>query len=96
MEALAKHDIDAVEKSYRIFVLRLCGLDACVGKINWREPVTSLAELLEEMCEEENHKSAQVSELFLINEKSKFHKEFLKRVRDFLTVSINDENTFTS
>lgn len=91
IESVAKHDPSSVEKSFFIFTLKICGLDSLVDKINWREPVQSLNELLDGLGEDSNFKSVNENELYLINPKSKFHKEFIERVNNFLAVSISDE-----
>ncbi len=43
IEALIKHDVNVVEKSFIVFVLRVCGLDGCIDKISWRDPIDSLS-----------------------------------------------------
>jgi len=49
--------------------------------------------LLDEVGEE-NNKSTLENELFLINPKSKFHKQFIERLENFLAVTISDELSF--
>ena len=46
IDALAKSDDKAAEKSFIVFVLKAVGLDSFVEKINWREPMQSLTDLL--------------------------------------------------
>lgn len=51
IDTLAKNDDKAAEKSFIVFILKTVGLDSFVEKINWREPMQSLTDLLEEASE---------------------------------------------
>lgn len=77
-----------------MLVLDCCGLEKFGPKIDWQEPEVSLGELLEETCRQGNLKIVS-SDLYIINTRSKFHEEFIKRLTEFLKVVFSEDSPFS-
>jgi hypothetical protein len=69
------------------FLLRVCGLEGSEIDHKAENTITALEEVIEKAYERKN---AEINPL-IIQEKNKFHKDFVRRLKEFIRALISDE-----